>query len=82
MVTTGTIDLVERTYEGMMHLSICTCKHQKRQVVILFADKIVLAEHLEGHRTSTDAGLEIKHPNQVRNRKWLQLDTNYTGSSD
>jgi hypothetical protein len=69
MITTVTIDLVERTYEGMMHSSICTCKGQKRQVVILSVDKIVPTEHPAGHGTGADADLEIRRPNQVRNRK-------------
>jgi hypothetical protein len=42
MITTGTIDLVERTYEGTMHSTICARKRQKRHVFILSIDKIAL----------------------------------------
>jgi hypothetical protein len=42
MVITGTLDLVERTYEGSMLSSICTHKRQKRHMFILSIDKITL----------------------------------------
>jgi hypothetical protein len=48
MVTKGTIDKVERTYKGTMHICICMYKHQNRQVLILSGGKICLAEHLAG----------------------------------
>jgi hypothetical protein len=67
MITTGIIDLVERTYKGTMHSSICVRKHQKRHVVILSVDKIVPAERPAGRGTGTDADLEIRCLNQVRN---------------
>jgi hypothetical protein len=65
-----------------MHSSICACKRQKRQGLILSGDKIVPAEHPAGHGTGVDADLEVKRPSQVRNRKWLQPDIGRTGSSD
>jgi hypothetical protein len=49
--------------------SICMRKRQKRQVVILSIDKIIPAEHLAWCGTNADTDLEIRHPNQVRNRK-------------
>jgi hypothetical protein len=42
MVITGTIDLVERTYKGLMLLSICVHKRKNRHVFILSIDKIAL----------------------------------------
>jgi hypothetical protein len=34
------MNLVDRTYDSKMHICICACKHQNRQVLILSSDKI------------------------------------------
>jgi hypothetical protein len=52
-----------------MHVCICACKRQKRQVIILSIDKIVLAERPAEAAGAWNTDLEIRHPNQVRTSK-------------
>jgi hypothetical protein len=64
MVTIGTIDKVERTYEGTMHICICARKRQNRQVLILSGDMICLAEHPAGSARAQNQ-CEYRYRNQV-----------------
>jgi hypothetical protein len=86
MVTTRYATVERILTKELMLLSICGQKCQKRQVVILFSDKITLAERpaeaaAAWHQRGTP-DIEIRRPNRSESRILLQQSLDCAGSSD